>query len=108
MRKIVISCSLFFLVLAAEAQDTTLKIDNGSFTLTDAIVRNNFDTNIENIELIDEFYHPKKKQISRCYRMTLNPMLDLNDPGEFFKICNKLMIDLRDQIIDKLQLEVRG
>ena len=25
------------------AQDTTLKIDNGSFTLTDAIVRNNFD-----------------------------------------------------------------
>lgn len=72
------------------------------------IVRNNFDTNIENIELIDEFYHPKKKQYSRCYRMTLNPMLDLSNPGDFFKICNNLMIELRDQIIDKLQLEVRG
>lgn len=72
------------------------------------IVRNNFDTNIENVELIDEFYHPKKKQYSRCYRMTLNPMLELNNPGDFFKICNKLMIELRDQIISVLRLEVRG
>jgi hypothetical protein len=35
-----------FCILASytvQAQDTTLNIDNGSFTLTDAIVRNNFD-----------------------------------------------------------------
>ena len=37
--------SLFFILVCCivNAQDTTLKIDNGSFTLTDAIVRNNFD-----------------------------------------------------------------
>ena len=37
--------SLFFILVSCivNAQDTTLKIDNGSFTLTDAIVRNNFD-----------------------------------------------------------------
>jgi hypothetical protein len=36
---------LFFILVSCivNAQDTTLKIDNGSFTLTDAIVRNNFD-----------------------------------------------------------------
>jgi len=36
---------IFFLVasISIKAQDTTLNIDNGSFTLTDAIVRNNFD-----------------------------------------------------------------
>ncbi|MFZ9146331.1 MAG: hypothetical protein ACO21H_03680 [Sediminibacterium sp.] len=36
---------IFFLVasFSIKAQDTTLNIDNGSFTLTDAIVRNNFD-----------------------------------------------------------------
>ena len=39
MHKIGISCFFIFLVLATKAQDTTLNIDNGSFTLTDAIVR---------------------------------------------------------------------
>ena len=36
---------LIFIItsLTSQAQDTTLNIDNGSFTLTDAIVRNNFD-----------------------------------------------------------------
>ena len=34
---------LLFLSIITNAQDTTLSIDNGSFTLTDAIVRNNFD-----------------------------------------------------------------
>lgn len=37
------SILLLFLSITANAQDTTLSIDNGSFTLTDAIVRNNFD-----------------------------------------------------------------
>jgi hypothetical protein len=43
MRRIFIS--LFFILVSCivNAQDTTLNIDNGSFTLTDAIVRNNFD-----------------------------------------------------------------
>lgn len=43
MRRIFISLSFILIGLLVNAQDTTLKIDNGSFTLTDAIVRNNFD-----------------------------------------------------------------
>ena len=72
------------------------------------VVRNCFDTNIEKIELIDQFFHPKKLQYSRCYRMTLNPTNDLSDPGEFTKLCNKMMLELRDDLINKLGLDVRG
>lgn len=43
MRRFFISLSFIFIGFLVNAQDTTLKIDNGSFTLTDAIVRNNFD-----------------------------------------------------------------
>jgi hypothetical protein len=42
-RNFFLSILLLFLSITANAQDTTLRIDNGSFTLTDAIVRNNFD-----------------------------------------------------------------
>ncbi|MEY3378353.1 MAG: hypothetical protein RLZZ328_1521 [Bacteroidota bacterium] len=43
MRRFYISLSFILIGFLVNAQDTTLKIDNGSFTLTDAIVRNNFD-----------------------------------------------------------------
>ena len=42
MRQLLIIFCLFS-VLHLEAQDTTIKVDDGQFTLTDAIVRNNFD-----------------------------------------------------------------
>lgn len=72
------------------------------------IVRNCFDTNIENIQLIDEFFHPKKSQYSRCYRMTLSPNNNLSDPSEFTILCNKIMLELRDELINKMTLDVRG
>lgn len=72
------------------------------------IVRNCFDTNIENIQLIDEFLHPKKLQYSRCYRMTLNPMNDMSDPSVFTKMCNQLMQELKYELIGKMNLDVRG
>ena len=43
MRKIFFVFIFIIASFASTAQDTTLNIDNGSFTLTDAIVRNNFD-----------------------------------------------------------------
>jgi hypothetical protein len=43
MRRIFISFFFILVSCIVNAQDTTLNIDNGSFTLTDAIVRNNFD-----------------------------------------------------------------
>jgi hypothetical protein len=33
----------FLIVISVQAQDTTINVDNGQFTLTEAIVRNNFD-----------------------------------------------------------------
>lgn len=47
-----------FLVLCVKAQDTTIQVDNGHFTLTDAIVRNNFDYKaiLERIKEDTSFY----------------------------------------------------
>lgn len=43
MRRLFVSFLFIFFTCLVNAQDTTLNIDNGSFTLSDAIVRNNFD-----------------------------------------------------------------
>lgn len=43
MRRLFVSFLFILFTCLVNAQDTTLNIDNGSFTLTDAIVRNNFD-----------------------------------------------------------------
>jgi hypothetical protein len=43
MRKIFFVLIFIIASFTSQAQDTTLNFDNGSFTLTDAIVRNNFD-----------------------------------------------------------------
>lgn len=42
IRKLFLAIGILFSVMT-NAQDTTINLDNGSFTLTDAIVRNNFD-----------------------------------------------------------------
>jgi hypothetical protein len=43
MRTIFVGFVLLFTSFSVNAQDTTVSIDNGSFTLTEAVVRNNFD-----------------------------------------------------------------
>lgn len=43
MRRLFVSFLFILFTCLVNAQDTTLNIDNGSFTLSDAIVRNNFD-----------------------------------------------------------------
>ncbi len=71
------------------------------------IVRNCLDTNIEKIDLIDEFYNKKLDKYSQCWRMTLSPSLEITDPSEFNEICNKAMLELRSELQLKLKLEVR-
>lgn len=95
--------------------DTTIKLNSTSGKVNWLKVNEFFDTvrdcldsNIEKIDLIDEFLHPKTKLYSQCWRMTLSPSVDINDPGAFNEICNKQMEFLREEIINKLKLNVRG
>lgn len=95
-------------VMEKEENDKKIKIiwtkENEFYDL----VRSCLDTNVEKVELIDQFFHPKKKQYSRCYRLTLNPNVDISDPGEFNKISNEQMINLKGEVINTLKLDVRG
>ena len=72
------------------------------------VVRNCLDTSVEKLDLIDTFFHPKRKQRSHCWRLTLSPNLNVTDPGEFNEACNAQMLALRDDLVNKLKLEVRG
>ena len=54
----IFSVLIFLLAMNLQAQDTTIKVENGDFTLTDAIVRNNFDYKaiLERIKEDTSFY----------------------------------------------------
>lgn len=71
------------------------------------IVRNCMDTNIEKIELVDQFFHPKKQQYSQCWRMTLNPSTNIIDPAIFCSLCNEKMIMLANNLALQMGLMVR-
>lgn len=71
------------------------------------VVRSCLDTNVEKVDLIDEFYNKKRSQYSRCWRITLSPSTDMTDPGEFNKICNEQMENLKNELISVMKLEVR-
>lgn len=70
-------------------------------------VRSCLDTNVEKVELIDQFYSSKRQQHSRCWRLTLSPSTDMSDPGEFNRVCNEQMERLRAELSDVMKLEVR-
>lgn len=72
------------------------------------IVRDCLESNVENIVLIDFFHNKKSNKYSQCWRITLSPSLNITDPGEFNKICNKSMVKLKNDLIAKLKLEIRG
>jgi phenylalanyl-tRNA synthetase alpha chain len=63
--------------------------------------------NVENVELIDKFYHPKKQLYSHCWRIVISPNNEESNPGKFNDICNKQMEKIKCELIDKLQLECR-
>lgn len=69
------------------------------------IVRNCMDTNIEKVALIDEFFHPKKKQYSHCWRMTLNPNNDIANGALFHSLCVLQMKNLSENLKNILNLQ---
>lgn len=63
---------------------------------------------VENIELIDKFYHQKQKMYTQCWRITLSPNNNESNPAKFNDECNKQMEILKHELINKLQLDCRG
>jgi phenylalanyl-tRNA synthetase alpha chain len=62
---------------------------------------------VESVECFDEFYHPKRKQLSKAFRITYSPMdPDMKDPALFTNKCNTLQETLRE-LVQKLDIELR-
>lgn len=64
---------------------------------------------IEKVTLKDEFYHPKKKMLSRTYRITYSPKdPSLNSPGEFKEIVLEIQNRIRGEITNQIpNIELR-
>lgn len=65
---------------------------------------------IETVELRDEFYHPKKKMLSRMYRLTYSPKdPSLSDPGTFRELILSIQNKIRDGLVGAIPgLELRN
>lgn len=62
----------------------------------------------EKVELMDEFFHPKKQMESRMYRITYSPNdPGLNDPGKFTEIANDIQERLRSEVTKSLKIDLR-
>ncbi len=62
---------------------------------------------VEEVKLMDRFFHPKKKMYSLMYRIVYSPSdPSLKDPGEFTKKINSIQDNIRIEV-DKLDVELR-
>lgn len=64
---------------------------------------------IENVKLLDKFFHSGKKMNSRTYRFTYSPIdPNYNNPSEFNKLVNSIHNEIRRQLINqKLEIILR-
>lgn len=62
---------------------------------------------VEEVKIMDEFFHPKKLQHSRMYRIIYSPIdPDMKDPSEFTNMCNIVQAKLVKEV-DKLDVTIR-
>ena len=72
------------------------------------LARDMCDEWIEEIKLMDKFYHQKKKQHARMYRIIYSPNdPSLKDPSQFNTCVNKIQDNLRNNIDEKLNVVLR-
>ena len=63
---------------------------------------------VENVTCVDKFYHAKKQQHSRTYRITYSPKdPELRNPGEFRAKMLELNQMVRDALESELEVELR-
>ena len=74
------------------------------------LVRDEFNDYVEQVELIDKFYHPKHAKFSMMFRIYIIPnnesINDLINPAELNVIANNLMLKFADKL-KKLGYDVR-
>lgn len=62
---------------------------------------------VENVEIIDKFYHPKKQMHSRTYRLTFSCQdVSIKNQGQYNDLINKFMNDLKPEVT-KLNVQIR-
>jgi len=71
------------------------------------LIRENSDDLIQEVRLLDQFFHPKKKRYSQTFRLTFCPAAEAKNPAELEALSNEKMWDIRQDVIDQLRLEVR-
>ena len=84
--------------------DFTWKLTNDFYDC----VRTVCDNNIEKVELLDHFHHPKKDRYSNTWRFTFSctdPKIKNRD--EYNDMCNAQMMHIRDALVASLGLEIR-
>jgi phenylalanyl-tRNA synthetase alpha chain len=78
--------------------------ENDFFEISREICSNS----IEQIKLIDCFFHPKKELYSRTYKLTYSPCDPLlKDPAKFNSIVNAIQTNLGIKLAETLNLELR-
>ena len=58
---------------------------------------------VENVQLVDDFTHPKTNRRSHCYRITFRSM----DKVLTMEEINKIQDKIREQVEGELSVEVR-
>lgn len=63
---------------------------------------------IEEVKLMDKFFHPKKKKHSRMYSIVYSPNdPDLKDGSKFTELCNSIQAKIREKVNEDLDVELR-
>lgn len=72
------------------------------------ILRDNSHDMMEEVKLIDSFYNKKSNKYSKTYRLLYSPNdPELKDPGMFFDMINNIQNNIRKQLTEKLNIELR-
>ncbi len=72
------------------------------------MAREKFGEWTEEVKLMDDFFHPKKKLHSKMFRSVFSPIdPSLIDPRKFSEICNKLQNEFRVEVGENLDVILR-
>jgi len=71
------------------------------------VIREVSDDIIENVELNDKFYHPKKQNLSHTFRITFSPVYELTNGSEFNRLANEAMEKIRTIVVEKFNIVLR-
>lgn len=83
-------------------------VENNMFEVIRETAEQEYTDIIESVEMMDQFFHPKKNMLSRMYRITYSPPdPNMNNPGVLTELANRLHRDISDNIAVKLGVEIR-